>query len=824
MDKKRVINAAVTAGLSLSMILTSVPATAFASDEPLAQDNAIEAQANQACRIFFNITDPETGASLRTVYADAVTGTMLDWSTGTGALPDHDGYTVQWSDGVETYNSGDRVVVTGDHTFTTVWTPVEEPAPEPEYDADTVTFICGDETYTITLTESADHTSPYCFDEFVDVLERDFPAAAGMDWVDENGNAINSWLVVDGDMTAVADFDEPVADSGTVYFQVADQTYTITLTNPYDSSFDEYVDELLDSFKGALDVEGYDFKGWVDENGNAVDQWLVIENGTTITVKANLVETPAPVATHTVTFMDENGEWVGAVTRGGDQALSTYLNDLYTFDMSREGYTLRWTTKSGDEVKEGDIISGDITLYAHFDAIHTVNFFDKDGNGLGTVALSGDLELSEYVEALEEIAEIPFVDGYTFTGWATKSGNAVLSNDVISGDLNLYAQYSENPNIYTVNFFDENGKGICTIALPGENNTLQDFVDALYQTDGVEVPFKDGCYIEWTTKSGDVVANTDLIWGTINLYASFKESPATHTINFFDADGNGLGTVALSGDQPFSAYVDGLTEMGVEAPYRDGYTFTGWATKSGDSILNEDVISGDINVYAQYEQNAATHTINFFDEDGNGLGTVANTGELPFSTYTDMLAEIAEVPEKDGYIFAGWVTASGDAILANDIIAGDLNLYASYEKVEEPVVETHKVTFDDCLESTENRVAVVVDGDTVARPADPACEGYTFLGWFSDTALTQAWDFNTPVTSDMTLWAKWEKNADVTAPVEDAETPQTPEESQAAEAEKAESEVPETGDATNATAVAGIGIAGLVAAAASFILRRRNEQ
>lgn len=48
---------------------------------------------------------------------------------------------------------------------------------------------------------------------------------------------------------------------------------------------------------------------------------------------------------------------------------------------------------------------------------------------------------------------------------------------------------------------------------------------------------------------------------------------------------------------------------------------------------------------------------------------------------------------------------------------------------------------------------------SVAKPADPTREGYTFAGWYTDEACTEAYDFSVAVTADMTLHAKWVKNA-----------------------------------------------------------------
>ena len=51
----------------------------------------------------------------------------------------------------------------------------------------------------------------------------------------------------------------------------------------------------------------------------------------------------------------------------------------------------------------------------------------------------------------------------------------------------------------------------------------------------------------------------------------------------------------------------------------------------------------------------------------------------------------------------------------------------------------------------------VVSGSMVYRPVDPAEEGYSFEGWYTDEGLTEEYVFSLPVRSDMTLYAKWFK-------------------------------------------------------------------
>ena len=50
-------------------------------------------------------------------------------------------------------------------------------------------------------------------------------------------------------------------------------------------------------------------------------------------------------------------------------------------------------------------------------------------------------------------------------------------------------------------------------------------------------------------------------------------------------------------------------------------------------------------------------------------------------------------------------------------------------------------------------------GDKLTEPEAPTKEGYTFIGWFTDTELQNEYDFNLAVTSSFTLYAKWDINS-----------------------------------------------------------------
>jgi uncharacterized repeat protein (TIGR02543 family) len=83
---------------------------------------------------------------------------------------------------------------------------------------------------------------------------------------------------------------------------------------------------------------------------------------------------------------------------------------------------------------------------------------------------------------------------------------------------------------------------------------------------------------------------------------------------------------------------------------------------------------------------------------------------------------------------------------------------------------TVRVTFETNGGSGVDAVPPFDAGGVISRPADPTRAGYTFAGWYSDAELTQPFDFNTPVSADLTLYAKWTQNssADTSQPSGDS--------------------------------------------------------
>ena len=93
---------------------------------------------------------------------------------------------------------------------------------------------------------------------------------------------------------------------------------------------------------------------------------------------------------------------------------------------------------------------------------------------------------------------------------------------------------------------------------------------------------------------------------------------------------------------------------------------------------------------------------------------------------------------------------------------GSLSVICKYIETASPV-PSWTVTFDANGHGTAPAAQTVTDGGTAVKPADPTETGWTFGGWYTDAACTAAFDFSTPVTGNLKLFAKWTEGS--SAPV-----------------------------------------------------------
>lgn len=151
-------------------------------------------------------------------------------------------------------------------------------------------------------------------------------------------------------------------------------------------------------------------------------------------------------------------------------------------------------------------------------------------------------------------------------------------------------------------------------------------------------------------------------------------------------------------------------------------------------------ISGTAKITGNYTKGSVLKNIELV-----GSQKINITGQL------DETAVIGIGMQTPGVFTSG---ADGKAIAAN-FTSDNLN-YSILASGNELKLDTgYTVTFD-----TDGGSAVadqtVASGNKVTKPEDPTKDNYKFGGWYSDSALTEVFDFeNTTINNDTTIYAKW---------------------------------------------------------------------
>ena len=194
-------------------------------------------------------------------------------------------------------------------------------------------------------------------------------------------------------------------------------------------------------------------------------------------------------------------------------------------------------------------------------------------------------------------------------------------------------------------------------------------------------------------------------------------------------------------------------------PTKEHYTFDGWYKDDGSKYVFSTPVSGDLHLSAKW---IPEMYVIKFDINGHGLDTAP--GDIKDVAYNSTFKKPAD-PTETGYTFIGWYT---DSALTNKFefdedgnskpITDDtyeITLYAKWE------INKYTVTFDfNTGKPSTPKTEEVEYGNPVSEPAKPTNTGYTFGGWYTDQACTDGkeFSFDTKITRDITLYAKWTKN------------------------------------------------------------------
>ena len=114
-------------------------------------------------------------------------------------------------------------------------------------------------------------------------------------------------------------------------------------------------------------------------------------------------------------------------------------------------------------------------------------------------------------------------------------------------------------------------------------------------------------------------------------------------------------------------------------------------------------------------------------------------------------------PPKENHTFAGWY--NGDKPF--DFDADTTNAPNVLELVAKWDINKYTVQFVSDYGSFEDQTIEYGKLIKTDKLTIPEVEGYTFDGWYADEDRIIEFDFNTPITGDTKVYAKWEKNAPV---------------------------------------------------------------
>lgn len=184
-------------------------------------------------------------------------------------------------------------------------------------------------------------------------------------------------------------------------------------------------------------------------------------------------------------------------------------------------------------------------------------------------------------------------------------------------------------------------------------------------------------------------------------------------------------------------------------PDEEDHAFKGWYTDR-ECITPFDFaqtqINNDITLYAKWVKR---YTV-FYKDGGHGQSTRPADEKVEEGKYATRPTD----PTEKGWIFKGWYENDdyiGDAFdFEKTQITHDITLTARW-------VQAFTVKFDANGHGTAPADQIVEINGKAVKPTDPTDGAYSFQGWYTTAECTTEFRFDTPITEDTTLYAKWVK-------------------------------------------------------------------
>ncbi len=463
---------------------------------------------------------------------------------------------------------------------------------------------------------------------------------------------------------------------------------------------------------------GYLFSKWV-VNGDEFAFDKPITGDMTITAVWDVDPNASSTGTkHTVKFDTGGGTKITDRTVEDGKKVNKPANP------TRTGYTFVEWTFNGSTYDFNQPVTSDITLVAAWkEATKFTVTFDSDGGSEVT-----EQQVNEGSRATKP--KDPTKNGYTFIEWQL-NGKAYSFTNKVTANITLKAKWVSNSDVFTVKFDTDGGSQIADKKVI-KNNTVAQPAN----------PTKTGyTFVEWQLNGTKYNFSTK-VTANITLKAVWKKNETTkYTVTFNSAGGSEVASqqVAAGGNatQPSN-------------PTKSGYTFVEWQL-NGSRFSFGTAINSNITLVAKWSENTPSVTNYTVTFNSNGGSSVASQTVQAGGHATE-----PGTPTRSGYTFVRW-ELNGSAYNFSSAVNGNITLTAVWQE-NAPVVTNYTVSFDSEGGSSVASQTVQAGGHAT-RPSNPTRSGYTFVAWQLNGSN---YDFGSAVNSNITLVAKWQKNASYT--------------------------------------------------------------
>ena len=500
-------------------------------------------------------------------------------------------------------------------------------------------------------------------------------------------------------------------------------------------------------------------------------------NPTTYTVESDTITlADATGADWGKTFLewhDENGQKITEIPTGstGNRVITAYWNwPVHLHYLDKDNNEIDSATLYVSELEPGACVlpTGEKTGYdfdGWYEAKKDIGTASHKLNAL-SIAKKWELygrytaktDVSYTVKYLREgdnkvLAPEKVVTDQTFDTEVTEQAADVVgytpdapSKTMILDEYNkvLTFSYSANTYDYTVRHIKQLPGGSYDEA-NAEVETLSGKFEAL-----AAVTAKDyGSH--YPTNDADTKQNIKIEEGlTIDVKYDLDE----HTLTFETNGGSAINPVTVRHGNAVARPAD---------PTKDKYTFIGWYA---DPEFTEEydfatVLEADKTIYAKFELTSTPIGDIYVRYD------VLHIKQLPDGTYDLANAEVEHLSAKKD--------TTVTAVIKDYRATHHVNVNRTLSKLTgtaiqpyrgvdgKPVytiltvyydLDFHTLTFD-TMGGSKIAPETVRHGLTVAKPKDPVNGGYIFDGWYTDKTFRHRYDFSTPLTEDITIYAKW---------------------------------------------------------------------